>query len=222
MNLDGISPRRILALAGAATLMLVSSAPAQQMDMAAYNKWAPVVVVHYVVVGEYAGDTTQISDMASGGVRAKATVKDRVELTFDWDQSELNFVGTPVVKNFPTTINTLTPYAGCGTPRITGTYEHATYLNLTTQGTGHLNTDLKRDFVTAVVDQMGDTENSCGATSVNIPGKSETGATMLLILPPQYYAMPATATTRVSTDKKSIIVTDGTGWTWTYTMTPVR
>jgi len=34
-----------------------------------------------------------------------------------------------------------------------------------------------------------------------------------------YYAMPASATVKHSPDGKSIILTDGTGGTWTYTMT---
>ena len=188
--------------------------------MEAYNKWAPVIVVHYVLVGEFAGES-EVSDMGSGGIRAMATVNDRVEITFDWDQSALTMVGTPVIKNSPTTIDKLTPYAGCGTPRITGAYEHVTYLAVT-EGTGLLNTEVKRDLVAATVDQMGDTENSCGATTVSIPAKSETEAGMLLVVPPQFYAMPPTATTKLSPDKKSIIMTDGMGWTWTYTLTPVR
>lgn len=62
--------------------MLVSSATAQQMDTEAYNKWKPVVVIHYVVVGEFAGES-EVSDKGSGA-HAMAHVNDRVELTFDW------------------------------------------------------------------------------------------------------------------------------------------
>lgn len=91
-----------------------------------------------------------------------------------------------------------------------------------TEGMGRLNTQVKRDLAAATVDQMGDTPDSCGATSVSIPAKSETKAGMFMVLPSQFYAMPPTETTKLSPDKKSIIMTDGMGWTWTYTLTPVR
>jgi hypothetical protein len=190
------------------------------MDMEVYNRWAPVVVVHYVVVGQYAAPG-HVAALGTGGTSARAMVRDRVDFTFDWDQSELQLVGTPVIKNYPTTIDSVTAYAGCGTPRLEGAYEHVTYLALT-NGTGHLNTEARRDMVAARVDQNGDTPNSCGATSVSIPAKSETTPGMFLIAPPQYYAMPASGAVTLSADKKSIIMSDKTGWTWTYTLTPVR
>ncbi len=206
----------LIALTGAT--LVASTATGQQMDMAAYNKWATVTVVHYVVVGEFAADTFVAG--AAGGPRAKASVKDRLEVTFDWDAANVKLLGTPVIKNFPTTITNIIPYGGCGIPKLTGQYEHTTLLSVADNGVGNLKTSLKREGVAAVIQTLGDASVCGGGTPV--PAATQTTAGMLLVAPPMYYAMPPSGGTKLSTDKKSIIISDGAGWTWTYTLTAVR
>ncbi len=81
---------------------------------------------------------------------------------------------------------------------------------------------VRRDYAAAEVAQVGDGGDTCGPTWVTIPAKSETTAGGIIVAPPTYYAMPASAKVKRSADGKSIIVNDGTGWIWTYTMTAVR
>ncbi len=83
---------------------------AQQLpDMDLMAKWSAVAVVHYAVVGEYAGDTMII--YGAQGTSGKARVTDRVELGFDWNQNETALVGRPTFTNFPSRV-TLIPVAG--------------------------------------------------------------------------------------------------------------
>ena len=94
-----------------AVVLLLGALPvsAQQMDMAVYNTWSTVTVVHYVVVGEFSAVASVASSLDRSTASAKARVKDRVEVTFDWDGSEMKATSTPVIKNFPTTIDSVTP-----------------------------------------------------------------------------------------------------------------
>jgi hypothetical protein len=218
MNRNRIALFAAPRLACLVLLLVREPASAQQMDMAVYQKWAPVVVVHYVVVGEYMGEPF-IAGKASG-VSAKATVKDRVELTFDWDQGELALVGQPVLTNFPSTLTDVKPYAGCGVPHSTGTYEHATY-GPVTAGVGALTTTVTRNLPATSVGHKSADATACGP-SVSIPAATEATPSQITVAPPIYYAQPETASVRLSADKRSVIMTDGTGWTWTYTMTAIR
>jgi hypothetical protein len=69
-------------------------------------KWSAAEIVHYDVLADFSGE---VEIMRAQGTPYRTQVKDRVEVGFDWNQNETKLVGTPVVKNFPTTVGAVTP-----------------------------------------------------------------------------------------------------------------
>ena len=112
---------------GVVSTSFAAQVAAQNVEVMA--KWTAAEVVHYDVVMEFAGDAQILGARAAQYL--KVPVKDRVELAFDWNQGQMKIVGTPVIKNFPSTTGTPTAVEGCPPPRVTGTYEHATVASVT-------------------------------------------------------------------------------------------
>ena len=100
----------------AALAVLPARASAQDVD--AMAKWTSYAVVHYHYVGTYSGETKVL--VGTQGLYRVAPVTDRVEIDFDWDQNEMKLAGTPVIKNFPSTVGTPVPVNQCPPPRIEG------------------------------------------------------------------------------------------------------
>jgi len=207
-----------LALTG--TLGLLAVPATAQVDTDLMARWSAVEVVHYVVVGEYAGESTIL--IGALGFRSTGKVTDRLEISFDWNQNETALVGTPVVRNGSSTVSLAPPAAGCPVPRVDGTYEHLDIRSVTPLA-NTLNLKGTRGLPAGAV-PFKDDEGVCSAWD-DAQAKSEDVEIMLLVLPTLYFAMPSAAGPGVSIsgDGKSIVfVEQGTGWTWTYTPTPVR
>jgi hypothetical protein len=194
-----------------------SLAGAQDVDMMA--KWSAVAVVRYVVVGEFAGEPTIM--WGANGFSRKGRVTDRIEVTFDWNQNEMALVGTPTVKNFPSSV-VETAVPGCPAARINGTYEHLDGV-AAKQFSSVLELAATRRYPAGAIPYAG--EGACGEAWDTAADSLETVDMMLLVLPTVYFGMPAAggANLSISKDGKSMILVDEpNGWTWTYTPTPVQ
>lgn len=210
---------RVPAIAGTCLGCLASAVGAQQVDMDLMTKWSAVTVVRYAVVGEFAGEPTLL--FGALGFKRQARVTDRVELTFDWNQNEMALVGTPTFKNFPSKVS-VTPVAGCPPARISGAYEHMDVLSVKQLSPNGLQLAAKRSSPAGSIPYAG--ESTCGAAWDSAAAKVETADIGLLVLPTMYFGMPSGVPgLSISPDRKSIVLVEqNSGWTWTYTPTPVK
>jgi len=196
------------------------SAPAQAQDVNAMAKWTAATVVRYRVVGEYSGPATIVS-----GTKSKRTgtaqVTDRVEIDFDWDQTEMKIVGKPVIRNFPTTVVTLIAPPQCAAPRVEGPLEHATVLSMDDSsmermsGTLTLRTTRAQPAGSVCMLEIDTLQQIWEAG----PAKTENVDLKFTVAQAMALAMPGVIPT--TPDKKSLVMKGG-GWTWTQTPTIVR
>jgi hypothetical protein len=210
--------------------LCLSAAPlgAQAVDMALMAKWSSVTVVHYVMTGEFTGDAVVMK--SPRGVEAKPKVTDRVELTFNWNQHEMALVGPATVKNFPATVSFPARIGECPAPRVTTPYEGWDIVSVTSiSGGGGLKLAGRWNYAAGAFPRakpnVPASQEVCGDVWEPVAATSETAEMMVGVAPPLWYAMPSAGGEFVSVTKdgKSIVVIDhGTGWTWTYTATPVR
>jgi len=191
------------------------AAPATaQFDAEIMQKWMTVTVVHYAVTGVYAADTL----IVNAGTSGYAEVEDRVEIGFDWDQTEAKLVGEPTIENLPSKTGALRNGAdGCRAPTLGGPYEHFTLQSLTDGLAGQLAMSVQRDFPAAEMPV------ACTGGSETVPARTETEIGDFVVPGTMILAMPQEAGGQltVSPDGESMIFVDK-GWTWTYTPTPVR
>ncbi|MEN6543642.1 hypothetical protein [Parvibaculum sp.] len=202
------------AMALTATLFIGAPVAAAEINAEVMQKWATVTVVHYAVTGDYSADAL----IVNAGTNGYAPVKDRVEVSFDWDQTEAKLVGEPIIKNLPTEIGALrNGAAGCRAPALNGKYEHFTLLSLKEGLGGQLAMSVRRDYPAAAMPV------ACTGGSESVPARSTTENADLAVPGTMILAMPVEPGSQltVSSDGKSMIVVDK-GWTWTYTPTPVR
>ena len=200
---------------------------AQAVDMATMAKWSAVTVVHYVMTGDYTGEVVVMK--SPRGVDAKAKVTDRLEITFNWNQHDMTLVGPATVQNFPATVAFL-PTPGCPAPRMTTPYEGWDIAAVTgIGGGGGLTLTGKWTYSAGAFPRarpnVPASQEVCGDVWEPVAATTEPAKWMVGVAPPLWYAMPTAGGqfVSVSKDGKSIIVVDhGTGWTWTYTATPVR
>lgn len=205
---------RVRALAVLALSIGIFTPPVAAQDVNAMAKWTALTVVHYKVVGEYSALTAILTASA---VKREAPVTDRVEFEFDWNQQEFKLVGTPVIKNFPSTMGAVVPVNGCPLPKIDGPFELMTLQSIKGDGpmamSGVITLDAKRDLPAGSFM----TPNEVGCTTANpISAKSQPTPINFQIPPAMSLAMPGGAPYALSPDKKSLIL-KGDGWTWTST-----
>jgi hypothetical protein len=207
--------RRLAVLLSAALACPTVSLRAQQpMDMDVLTKWSAFTVIHYVVVGEYAGEPMGV-----------ASATDRVELTFDWDQNATALVGTPTIKNFPGTATPPAPGGPCPMIRVrfsfSGTYDYFT-LTSVSPVSNTLQLNGTRSYPATVVPE----EVGRECKEATVPAKTQEVTMLLVVLPTVIFGMPAARGEGVSISKdgKSIVAVDkeNPGWTWTYTPTGLR
>src|SRR5262245_11303381 len=197
------------------TLAFAAPVAAQQPDMQEMMKWARVTVVHYDVVGEYKGLTIVMN--VPGGLSESGQVTDRVEFSFDWNQGEMDFVGTPKITNFPTALGAMKAIPTCPAAKPSGTYEHWTVLGMKKSEIGDVELTVRTDYAGGQIPQV------CGSSWKTVPAVSETEpehwgvlATTLMAMP-----LPPSGDVTKSKDGKSLIAAKN-GWTWTFTPKPVK
>ena len=198
---------------------------AQAVDMALMAKWSAVTVVHYVMTGDFTGELVVMKSPRD--VEARGKVTDRVELTFNWNQQQMALVGPATVKNFPATV-VLRASAECPAPRMTVPYEGWDILSVTGFGGGVTLTG-KRAYAAGAFPRarpnVPASQEVCGEVWEPVTATTETAEFMVGVATTLWYAIPSLGGefVSVSKDGKSIIVVNpATGWTWTYTATPVR
>ena len=199
-------------------------------DVNAMARWAALKVVHYHLVGEFSGEATIM--ISAQDFSAAAQVTDRVEVDFDWDQTEMKTVGKPIVKNFPTKLGAITKRTGCPSPRIEGAFELSTVTTVT-GSVGILSLEHKRDqpggaIPWSALDAPG---IPCSANWDPAKPTSEVTSNDLQVPPAMMLAAGAVGAIKVTPDGKSLVVpaealgADATGlesWAWTFTPTAVK
>jgi hypothetical protein len=201
----------------AAATLSVSRASAQ--DVNAMARWTSLKVVHYHAVGEFSGPIDE------GGV--SASVIDRVDIEFDWDQKESKLVGQPVIKNVPTKVGAIKHDVldTCPAPRVEGTFEYWTVVEITST-VMQLQLQVRRDHpdvATPYGDDRRGAAAKCGDLWNKAAAKSETFTVALLVPPAMVLAVPEAGAFEITKDGKSIIMKEDTdGWVWTLTPTPVK
>ena len=214
------------------TMAVLACLPARSyaQDVNAMARWTALKVVHYHLVGEFSGDATIMS--SAQDFSAAAQVTDRVEVDFDWDQTEMKTVGKPIVKNFPTKVGAITRRTGCPSPRIEGAFELSTVTTVT-GSVGLLSLEHKRDqpggaIPWSALDAPG---TPCSANWDPAKPTSEVTTNQLQVPPAMMVTMGALGAYKVTPDGKSLVVpaevvgADATGlegWAWTFTPTPVK
>lgn len=210
------------------TIAGILASPAAAQDVDAMARWTAYEVVHYHFVGEYA-DTTKVLISRQGLWRA-ASVRDRVEIDFDWNQQEMALASAPVIKNFPTTVGALLPVQGCPPARVDGAYEMATVSTVADQGGTILRATSTRTYPGGAIPNPGDID-PCGTTWDAITASTVAFDNMLQVPPAMMLAMPGAGAYAISPDGKSMRIPGGetgvnaTGlndWSWTITPTPVK
>ena len=221
------SSSRVLAVLGLA--ILVSTVRAQNIDEMA--KWTSAEVVHYDVVAEYTGTTPVLVPIKGAPVTSYPTqVKDRYEIGFDWNPTEMTMVGKPVFKNFPSTLPVGTPARSsfnaqtCPQPRMTGSYDHVEVIGAKTGmlGSNSLELSVKRTYPAGAIPYA--TEVPGCTNWADAPAKIDTVTEGLFVPPGMYLAMPAAAAPgmTIGKDGKTINFQDKLGWAYVYTLRIVK
>lgn len=214
------------ALAAIVPLITLAASPAFAQDIDAAARWMDLKIVHYRVVGEFSGEARILGDIKSPFpylASTDASVTDRVEIEFDWDQEEMKLTGKPAIRNFPTNAGALAQVAGCPATKVEGVFEFATVLVLKDGAAlGTVGLDIRRDYVGGATPRLKSDEGgggACGDAWDTAAPKSVTDSDTTLGVPPaMMLAMPSEAYP-LSEDGKSIILKKK-GWTWTFTPTP--
>jgi hypothetical protein len=192
---------------------LGNSASSQAADSPDFSN---ATIIHFEVTGEIADKHVQIPPTDAD---LYADVTDKVTLSFDWDKSKSEFVGTPTFKNYPgSTGNLVGMGEECPTGSINGPYEHFDIVEVKPNGYGAIALVAKRIHPETSVAE------SCGAGRTTYKG-GETPVTEYTAPPdPDIFAMaavftfPADSPIRISEDGKSVIMTaQNDNWVWTYT-----
>ncbi len=198
-------------LASLALLSVLSTAaPAQQMDMAALQKWSSAELIRYHIVGVYQDATHLASDGAG-----LADVSDRVVIDLTWKMSQQTVVGTPVIQNSKsTTANLRDPTPGCLAPTLQGEYEHYELLSVKPGLAGVLEFTSRTSYpVVEAAYRCTMARKPVPAKVVTTPEDFSLPAVMLFGMP-----IPPTEALTVSPDKK-FFTAKKNGWTWTITPT---
>jgi hypothetical protein len=221
---------KILKLLCAGALMSAFFAPAaaaQGFDPELFMKWAQAEVVHYDVVAEYSGVTVTLTG-GKGSMKSwnQSAVKDRFEISFDFNPAKLMLVGTPVFRNSPSTASKVFEGA-CQQPVFNGPYEHLEIVGVTFSFPGELQLTAKRMFPAGAAPNQNEV-GRCGLEAV--AAKTETVTHLLPVILGQVLVMPAAGPSEVrigegssgkvtiGKDQKTIVVDNAGGWKYTYTL----
>jgi hypothetical protein len=188
--------------------LMSATAQAQQMDMAAMQKWGAADVVRYHIVGVYQAVTPIASDGAG-----RAEISDRVVIDLTWKLSEMKLVGAPTFQNTKTVVGKLSDSEpSCLPPVLKGEYEHYELLGVKDGLGGALTLSVKTTYPVVEVAQL------CTASRKAVPAKVKERPEELVVVSPVTFAMPLPDSDqlRISPDRKSL-VSKKNGWTWTYT-----
>jgi hypothetical protein len=225
-------------------LLMLFAVPASAQDVEAMAKWTSYQIVHYKIVGEFAGDTVLMKGSGKTALDAvMARVTDRFEVEFDWDQLEFKLVGTPVIRNFPTKIVSINlvfesihinkQYRSvCPEPKPASALELLTGVSLKADDgmrmSGFVTLEARRDqpggtyasVFPASDNKAYEKASTCGEFWETAKAVSETNPVLLHAVPGMMLVMPLPASgqagMQISADKKSFIVPPGAKGASTY------
>ena len=188
--------------------LIASPTVAQQMDMAAMQRWGSAKVVYYAVEGVHSGAAQMTAGMGGGG-----DVADRVSMSFEWSLTEMKLLKLTSLRNYPSEVKNLRDFEPkCLPPVLKGPYEHATVLEVVNGLGGAIDLKIERSYPNVEVAQ------SCTASRKSVPAKKDVSVESMGVPSPMLLAMgmPTSAEISYSADKKSIIYKKN-NWTWTFT-----
>lgn len=193
---------------------IASAASAQQVDMAALQRWANVKVVSYHIVGTFEGWTP-----VSSKISAEGNVTDSVTLDFSWNVGQRKIVGEPKFQNANAAVKALRDKGQCTTPVLKGDYEHLDVTNVGSDDMGRIVVTGTRLFPPANV------ASECPASKALLPaaGKQQPVTEYPAVPDPRIMATAGMASgtpnLTFTPDRKSYVM-KGARWTWTVTPTP--
>jgi len=189
---------------------VASGAGAQQMDMAAMQKWGGAQLIKYHIIGVYQ-DATHIASDGAG----QADVADRVIIDLTWKMSEQAIVGTPAIQNFKSTMQKVRDREpSCLAPILKGEYEHYELSNVKTGLAGVLTFTVTTKY--PVVEAM----YMCTAGRKPVPAANKTRPEEFSLPSPVMFGMPIPNTPELSVNAaKTQFTAKKNGWTWTITPT---
>lgn len=210
------TPTSVVVVVVIAAMFGATRLAAQDLNLMA--KWSAAEVVHYDVAMQYDGEV-ELARPDGGAIGYRARVKDRVEIAFDWNQNEMKIVGTPTIKNFPSTTAPGANVGSCPPVRVDGTFEYAEVTAL--QGIDYnpaLQLITTRSYPALSIPLLGDLPSDCGKARTDRAAKSEAATDVgLIVLPSLYLGAPTAGGPGVKVDaERSTITSAEQGWTNTY------
>lgn len=213
--------RRLWVVSSVLPLALPWAVSAQQIDMAAIQRWSNVKVVHYRVDARFDGWTQVASGM--GGDSALGKVDDSFALDFDWDARGRALAGPVTLTNGKSRVAETRDKGECAKPVLDGDYEHFDAAEAKSANRDLLALTGVRRFPAAQI------ANECPASKKLHPVAAEQRAvTEYLSVPdPKMMSLAAmgnTGTPKVTftPDRQSFIVRMDNGWTLTYKPTVMK
>lgn len=221
-----------------AVSLALCAAAVQAQNIDDMVKWVSAQVVHYDVVAEYAGPAEILltRDPGGGKLAYSTTVKDRFEMSFDWNPTPGELVGKPTFRNFPTSLTSkLTGYmmfgATCPPPRVTGTYDHVEVVEGRNgvMGSNSIEFTMKRAYAAGALAIVGD-DGKCNIwveAPATVAPVTETTMPGIVVPPGMYLVMPPEAlakNVKVGKDGRTIVVDDSAtvGWVFTHKLRIVK
>lgn len=208
----------------AATVLLAAmpaTAFAQQVDMAAIQKWSNVKVVRYMVDARFDGWTQVAGGKAGESAQGKAT--DSYALEFDWDTRGRKLEGPVSIRNGKSAVAETRDKGNCAKPVLQGEYEHFEATEAKVAGRDLLELKGTRSFPAARI------ASECPASKALNPVAAERKSVTESIAVPDPKMMSIAGMGQTghpgmsfSADRRSFVMKMQNGWTLTYTPTVVK
>jgi hypothetical protein len=218
---------RIVTVAVLAGLLAIAPDPfplhAQmtQGQVDAMVKWGQAQDIHYDVVAEFAKDT-HVLDAAKS---LNTFVKDRFEVSFDWDPVQTALIGKPALRNFPSTVPTAAQIfaKSCQVPPpFNGAFDYVEIIDAKQQtNSPALEFKAKRTYPEGWIPFVNE-DGKCGLRPS--PAKTEMVTFGMVVVASVLLAMPQATSSDLTVlkDGKTIIQRERDGWTYTYTLRIVK
>lgn len=202
--------------AAPATGAALDAQPAAQ-SASGLQELLEATVIHWSVVGDFAGDVLVLN----AGTNGYAPATDHVEFAYDFTlEGNTGLTGTPTFTNFPSTMGPLRNGAeGCRAPTTTPpSYEHWTIEKIEEGLGGAVALTVRTDY------PEGQVPVACTGGNQRSPAHVQTSHVELAIPSIALLTMgdlPAEVGYQLSSDRRSLIV-EQDGWTYVYTPSRVR
>lgn len=213
--------QRTLAVSTVLLALIPWAALAQQVDIAAIQKWSNVKVVHYKVDARFDA-WTQVAS-GKGGESAEGKVTDSYALEFDWDAKGRKLEGQVSIKNGKSVVAETRDKGECAKPVLKGEYEHFEATEAKVANRDLLELKGTRTYPVAQI------ANECPASKAlnSVAADRKTVTVNIAVPDPKMMSLAGVGHTgnpkmTFSPDKQSFLMKMDDGWTITYTPTVVK